>query len=42
MLLYNLNKSSNIEMPYWSYDRFDIDLLTEDDFETQFTHGEVL
>ena len=25
LLLYDLNKSSNVELPYWTYGRFDLD-----------------
>ena len=27
LLLYDLNKSSNLELRYWSYDQFELDLF---------------
>ena len=36
LLLYYLNKSSNLELPYWSYDQFDLDLLTDDECQSEF------
>ena len=36
LLLYDLNKSSNLELPYWSYDQFDLDLLSDDDCKSEF------
>ena len=34
--LYDLNKSNNLDLPYWSYDQFDLDLLTDDECKTEF------
>ena len=36
LLLYDLNKSSNLELPYWSYDHFDLDLITDDECKSEF------
>lgn len=38
LLLYDLNKSSNLELPYayWSYDQFDLDLLNDDECKPEF------
>ena len=36
LLLYDLNKSSNLELPYWSYDQFDLDLLSYDECKSEF------
>ena len=36
LLLYDLNESNNLELPYWSYDRFDLDLLTDDECKSEF------
>ena len=36
LLLYDLNKSSNVELPYWSYGQFDLDLLTDDECKSEF------
>ena len=31
LLLYDLDKSRNLKLSYWSYDQFDLDLLVTDD-----------
>ena len=36
LLLYDLNKSINLELPYWSYDQFDLDLLNDDECKSEF------
>ena len=36
LLLYDLNKSSNLELPYWSCDQFDLDLLSDDECKSEF------
>ena len=36
VLLYDLNTSNNLELPYWSYDQFDLDLLTDDECMSEF------
>ena len=36
LMLYDLNKSSNLELPYWNYDRFDPHLLTDDECKSEF------
>ena len=36
LLLYGLNKSSNLELSYWSYDQFDLDFLTDDECKSEF------
>ena len=36
LLLYDLNKSNNLDLPYWSYDQFDLDLLTDDECKSEF------
>ena len=35
-LLYDINKSSNVELPYWTYGRFDLDVLTDDECKSEF------
>ena len=37
-LLYNVNrvKRSNLEMPYWQYQRFDLERLTDDECRVEF------
>ena len=29
LLLYDLNSSKNLDLPYWRYDKFDLDTLTD-------------
>ena len=29
LLLYDLNSSKNLDIPYWRYDKFDLDTLTD-------------
>lgn len=31
VLLYDLNKSRNLDLPYWEYDRFDLDSMVDDE-----------
>ena len=35
-LLYDLNKSRNLKLPYWSCDQFDLHLLTDDECTSEF------
>ena len=30
MLLYDINKSTNLELPYWDYEKFDLDRMNDD------------
>lgn len=36
LLSYDLNKSSNLDLPDCSYDQFDLDLLTDDECKSEF------
>ena len=36
LLLYDLNKSKNLNLPYHSYEKFDLDLLNEDECKSEF------
>ena len=36
LLLYDLNTSKNPDIPYWSYERFDLETLTDDECWTEF------
>ena len=36
MLLYNINKSKNPDLPYWKYDNFDLENLTDDEYQAEF------
>ena len=36
LLLFDLNKSRNLKLPYWSYDQFDLDHLTDDECTSDF------
>ena len=36
LLLYDVNTSKNLEIPYWKYDKFDLDSLTDDECKSEF------
>ena len=36
VLLYDLNTSRNIDLPYWSYKEFDLDTLSDDECRSEF------
>ena len=36
MLLYDVNSTKNPDIPYWSYERFDLDQMTDDECKTEF------
>ena len=36
LLLYDVNSPKNLDIPYWSYERFDLDLMTDDECKTEF------
>ena len=36
LLLYDLNKSQNPDFPYWSYNQFDLDTLSDDECMARF------
>ena len=36
LLPYYLNKSRNLEVSYWSFDEFNLDLLTDDECTSEF------
>jgi len=36
LLLYEVNSPKNPNIPYWSYERFDLDLMTDDECKTEF------
>ena len=36
LLLYDVNKSKNLDMPYWKYDKIDLDVLSDDECKSQF------
>ena len=36
ILLYDLNKSKNPDLPYWIYGRFDLDSLSDEECVPQF------
>ena len=36
MLLYDVNSPKNPDIPYWSYERFDLDLVTDDECKSEF------
>ena len=36
LLLYDLNRSNALDFPYWQYDDFDLDILTDDECQAEF------
>lgn len=36
LLLYDVNKSKNPSYPYWNYDAFELDSMTDDECKSQF------
>ena len=36
LLLYDLNSSKNLNVPYWRYDNFDLDTLTDAECKSEF------
>ena len=36
LLLYDLNSSKNLDLPYWRYDKFDLDTLTDAECKSEF------
>ena len=36
LLLYDLNTSNNLDLPYWTYNEFDLDILTDDECRSEF------
>ena len=36
VLLYDVNTSKNPDFPYWKYERFDLDELTNDECKAKF------
>ena len=35
-LLYNLNTSASLDFPYWTYDNFDLDSLSDEECKAEF------
>ena len=36
VLLYDINSSKNCDIPYWKYDSFDLDKMTDDECKAEF------
>ena len=36
MLLFDINKSKNLDYPYWNYEKFDLDILTDEESWSEF------
>lgn len=36
LLLYDLNASKNLDIPYWKYDKFELDSLSDDECKSEF------
>ena len=35
LLLFDVNRSTNLDLPYWSYESFDLDSWSEDECKSQ-------
>ena len=35
-ILYDLNKTKSPEIPYWQYDKFDLESMNDDECRTEF------
>ena len=36
LLLYDLNRSKNLDIPYWKYEKFELDSLSDDECKSEF------
>ena len=36
VLLYDSNKSTNLDLPYWDYENFDLEKLNDDECKSEF------
>ena len=36
LLLYDLNRSKNLDIPYWKYGKFELDSLSDDECKSEF------
>ena len=36
LFLFDINTSKNLVLPYWSYERFDLDALSDDECKSEF------
>ena len=36
IMLYDLNRSTNLDLPYWDYERFDLDRMSDDECIAEF------
>ena len=36
LFLFNINMAKNLDLPYWSYKRFDLDALSDDECKSEF------
>ena len=41
LLLYNLNTSASSDLPYWTYDNFDLDSLSDEECKLSFASIEM-
>ena len=42
LLLYDVNSPKNPDIPYWSYEQFDLDLMTDHECKTNEQLSEIL
>lgn len=36
LLLYDLNRSKNLDIPYWKYEKFELDSLSDEECKSEF------
>ena len=41
-MLYDLNRSTNLNLPYWDYERFDLDRMNDDECIAEFRFNLVI
>ena len=41
-MLYDLNRSTNLNLPYWDYERFDLDRMSDDECIAEFRFNLVI
>ena len=42
IMLYDLNRSTNLDLPYWDYERFDLDRMSDDECIAEFRFNLVI
>ena len=42
IMLYDLNRYTNLDLPYWDYERFDVDRMSDDECISEFRFNLVI